>query len=197
MGGLWEARAEQPSNCRVFVLCSSEDYVLSLVLNQCRGAALCPGSRNFKSKAGLPAGGSHVRFQGLWLRTREVVSLFSFPDAWLHLSVLPNLASGERFREKTGFGNEITVNISLPSAAPVHRPTPEHRYQSLLLPIHLLKSGYWLLDLPVRNWQVCHRFRKPHDGIWGIQAINLLCWTDSPPGMGTQTTVMKTHPKVL
>lgn len=154
--------------------------------------------RGFKFKACLPVGGAHVRLQGLWLRTREVVSLCSHSQ--MPGSICLSFQTWHLARD-----SERKRALEMKSLSIFHYllllrytgPPPEHRYQSLLLPIHLLKSGYWLLDLPVSNWRVCHRFRKPHDGIWGIQAINLVCWTDSPPGMGAQTTVVKTHRKVL
>lgn len=139
-----------------------------------------------------------MRLQGLWLRTRKVVSLCSHSQ--MPGSICLSFQTWHLARD-----SERKQALEMKSLSIFHYllllqytgPPPEHRYQSLLRPIHLLKSGYWLLDLPVSNWRVCHRFRKPHDGIWGIQAINLVSWTDSPSGMGAQTTVVKSHRKVL
>lgn len=80
-------------------------------------------------------------------------------------------------RGKRGLGNEITVNFSSLAGTPLHRPTAEHTnvYSSqFIFKIWLLVSRAFCPS----NWLVWHTFRKSHGGIWGIQAIKLLCWTD-------------------
>lgn len=129
--------------------------------------------------------------------TEEMVSLFSFPDAGLHLSVFPNLASGERTQREKGLGNEITVNISSLAGTPLHRPTAEltNVYSSQFI----FKSDYWFLELSVSvtGWFGIHS-ESPMAGFGALRPLNCCAGlTDSLAVMGTQTTLVGSHQGVL